>query len=112
MILHETTSPLFSWKDFLQDTSNVQSMDIVRLKRESRKDGDTHVDLVERVSECEVAEHPRLVEVDELGHIVDAPKIGLRVPRQDLPTVYYSLPTPQISHKYNNQTGKPTQPRS
>jgi len=35
------------------------------------------------------------VEVDKLGHIVDASKIALRVPWQDLPTVYYSLPNGQ-----------------
>jgi len=32
------------------------------------------------------------MEVDELGHVVDAPEISLCVPQQDLPTVHHGLP--------------------
>jgi hypothetical protein len=33
------------------------------------------------------------VKVDELGHVVDTPNVGIRVPWQDLPAIHHSLPT-------------------
>lgn len=72
---------------------HVQPGDTVRSQREQKRWARTHVYLVERVSPREVAENPRLVKVDELGHVVDTPNVGIRVPWQDLPAIHHSLPT-------------------
>jgi hypothetical protein len=63
------------------------------LKREQKEDN-THIDLIECVPSRKIAEHPRLVEIDQLGHIVDAPEVGLRVPRQHLPPIDHGLTRP------------------
>lgn len=79
----------------------------MRSQREQKRWARTYVDLVERVSPREVAENPRLVKVDELGHVVDAPNVGIRVPRQDLPAIHHSLPMPQPSHKLSQPNPPP-----
>ena len=70
-------------------------------ERERGKGAHTHVYLVKCVSSREVAKHPGFMEVDELGHVVDAPEIGLCVPRQDLPTVHHGLPRDNPATKLN-----------
>jgi hypothetical protein len=65
---------------------------MVFMQSESIK-GNTYIDFIEPIPPSEIAEHPRLVEVDQLGHVVDAPEVGLRVPRQDFLPIDHSLTT-------------------